>query len=139
MKYGPPYPGFVFRWHKSDSSYHFLANKIRTNENERNYQNVNDINIKRENNKIYYNDAEITDFSDFSGYFNHSVWMGATPNASMEAMRYLKANLNDITIKVEYNNDEYSNLYSQLPTPTFTEKDFGGWYTKKRRFVNRKY
>ncbi len=127
---GAPYPGFVVRRSSGDNlaTYKFIANTSSSAKYEPGtlFDIASGVRIRRENSQLYFNDiAEpVLNLSQMTP-FNSPLVFGAGLNGSNNPFRYTKSTLSNITLKIDYtNNDSVT-----LPTPTRTNDTFLRWNT----------
>ena len=82
----------------------------------------------RTDNKLYFNNTFIIDFSNIYAGFNTSLIFGANVNYDGAVRRYLYGDLSNMCVALYYTNSEIP--YITLPTPTKTGYTFDGWYTE---------
>lgn len=91
-------------------------------------QSSGSINYTRTDNKLYFNNTFIIDFSNIHAKFYTSLIFGANVNYDGAVRRYLYGDLSNMCVALYYTNAEIP--YITLPTPTKTGYTFDGWYTE---------
>ena len=124
-----PYQGFAFQYR--NGSIKVQANCVSTAQVVKPWGKTSGpIKFTRTDNKIYYDDTNyMLDYTNIPSSFTAPLSFGANIDENGNPRRFCKADLADMSIKLEYLYTEIPNL--TLPVPTRTNYIFDGWYTEK--------
>ena len=127
------YPGFSFGYRDGAITVHVKSNS--TSEYKEPWGKTSGtITFTKEgagaNRKMYVDGVEVQSLANFASTFDETLVFGCNRGEAGTEIRFLNADLSNMTIKLKYSYAEVQQLFSNLPTPTRTNYAFDGWYTE---------
>ena len=127
MSGNAPFQGFSFSHREGEIK--IQGNSIATNEKSVPWGKTSgSIVFTRTDDKLYYDNTFLIDFSNIAGQFNAPLSFGANIDKNGNPRRFSTTDMSNMKIKLKYDYSEIASL--ALPSPTRTGYIFGGWYTE---------